>query len=193
MRRLRRFWGGSNQYKKHMPLPAHAFLRLVGAIVCLRCVWCNPLLPYSAEGEEGEECLITHLPVSALSFAAKASDGRVYDAFALQRWGKRCEEEEREFCVVPSQRIDTVAFVRTRRLLPPFPSSLCLGWGSGGSPHKKRCRSVGTQTDISCGAEGGAPKRGRKENVRIPGEFSAFERVISASCRHETESPSVSL
>ena len=170
-----------------MPLPATVFLRWVGALVCLRCAWFNPLLPYSGEGEEGQECLITHLPVSSLSFAAKASDGRVYDAFALQRWGKRCEEEEREFCVVPSQRIDTVTFVRTRRVLPP---SLR---GRNASPRGKRCRSVGTQTDISCGAEGGAPKRGRRENVRIPGEFSAFKRVISASCRPDTESPSVSL
>lgn len=67
------------------------------------------LVDGSARAAPDEVCLLTHDNAADLTTPVRADDGRVYEADALLRWLRICEEDGRAACVVPGMPITTVS------------------------------------------------------------------------------------
>ena len=162
-------------------LTSAQFCGVLGAVA----VWVTPLLADRVEARD-DECLLTHEEVLRLRHAVLADDGRVYDAWALRDWMRRCRGSGRSTCVIPEQPIGVVKPVRlvaarwrtaatqTDWASPPRPAR--------GTPPTSAGVARGTARAPPAAAEvGGRPGGGRPRGPRatIPSSRSAFSPVVA--------------
>jgi hypothetical protein len=93
------------------------FLTLPSVVVWIACVF--NIRRTSKLKCLGDACLITQTPYDDLVNPVYASDGRIYDAHALQGWLSRCAASNNVLQVLPCMSIDNVI------LLPPKSNVSC--------------------------------------------------------------------
>ena len=150
------------------------FCGTFGWIVMLQAALRLPWLPV-VYTEDDTVCLITQAELSSLRSAVVADDGYVYHAKALREWLRRCADDERPPCVIPSKEIAVVRPVRIvqrgKRCLLTQPFS---------------CDAVSTVVDATTQTESPRPRRRTQaatKLVRIPSAHSAFRPVVpKAAC-----------
>ena len=135
-----------------------------------------------------ESCLLTLDPVQSLWCAARASDGRVYSAQALQHWLSMRKASSDPLHVIPSLTISDVRLCspRASRTLCEVSSHLRKRAFSASAICKRGFRSLGSRVSQPtrvkdeppppqpCAA---LPSSSRRARFSIPSRHSAFEAV----------------
>lgn len=162
------------------------FCRWVGFVVWFKSFFMQPLSPYVDARQK--DCLITQTGASELTFIVQASDGRLYDSFALQRWLKCCVAKKRETSVIPGDPITSVKTVRTVDFtldVHAWARGLVRRLSAWAARHRpshraKSTADAETQTTQHCPAQKRVSRRLVTSGTatRIPGPGSAFTPVV---------------